>query len=139
MNKPMDERHWDSLDRKVEHLDIQYSTLSSRMSGIETSIKGLTDAVGKLTDKANQPQKTEWQAILAGLALVFTLAASYSNLSTAPIIEDLNRLDESQTTSHSKINEILLDHTKSIGKIEAIINGGSGSTGGNQEGRGPVP
>ena len=85
-----DIREIEALSRRVQHIDSSNAELSARMSGIESSVNSLVTAVDKIMDKVSAPpQTTNWQAIIGAMMLVFTLAASYSNLSVGPIRDAL--------------------------------------------------
>lgn len=85
-----DIREIEALSRRVQHIDSSNAELSARMSGIESSVNSLVTAVDKIMDKVSAPpQTTNWQAIIGAMMLVFTLAASYSNLSIGPIRDSL--------------------------------------------------
>jgi prefoldin subunit 5 len=85
-----DIREIEALSRRVQHIDASNAELSARMSGIESSVNSLVTAVDRIMDKVSAPpQTTNWQAIIGAMMLVFTLAASYSNLSIGPLRESL--------------------------------------------------
>ena len=118
-----DIREIEALSRRVQHIDSSNAELSARMSGIESSVNSLVTAVDKIMDKVSAPpQTTNWQAIIGAMMLVFTLAASYSNLSVGPLRESLAMHSSDLKALNSVVSSAAAETNSAKGRVEGLYH-----------------
>ncbi len=118
-----DIREIEALSRRVQHIDSSNAELSARLSGVEASVNSLVTAVDRIMDKVSAPpQTTNWQAIIGAMMLVFTLAASYSNLSIGPLRESLALHSADLKELNAVVSTAAADANSSRGRVEGLYH-----------------
>ncbi len=118
-----DIREIEALSRRVQHIDSSNAELAARMSGIESSVNSLVTAVDKIMDKVSAPpHSTNWQAIIGAMMLVFTLAASYSNLSVGPLRDALALHSVDLKELNAVVSTAAADANSSKGRVEGLYH-----------------
>lgn len=66
----------DSLEQRYRHLDDRVGRMGQEVAGISATLSQVSHTLETISRRVNEPQRTQWSAIIAGCAFVASLGYS---------------------------------------------------------------
>ncbi len=123
------QERYQRLDDRVSHVDSQVGKIWSslgetrqELAGLGAQVGGMRDALNKLVDKMDRPpQQFNWGWLLAALALVLSMATTFTTMNISPVVKQLDRVTERQSDTLENGTDERVKNAHTLGKIEAQI------------------
>ena len=104
------EGRYQTLGRRVDHLDNRVSAMAEDMSSIKTSMDSIVRSVTTLTDRAANPTPTNWVGIGSLLLALVLAGGGFVTLTTAPLQEAVRHLqvkDQANDDLHAERGQVI--------------------------------
>lgn len=88
----------------------------SRIDRIEVTLGHVVEAIEKMSQVVNAPQKTQWGPILTAVGLLFMAGGGYTTLIAQPMIKDIERLE----MRYERALERELEREREFGRLEGL-------------------
>lgn len=110
-----------TLEFRVRHLDDRVGAMGADIAGINATMHTVVTSLEDISRRVNEPQKTQWQSIIAAISLALTLAITFTHLSTSPISAQMAQLSARQETMMFDVGRHRESSNLALGSAEARI------------------